>query len=210
MKTIEIKATERKEIGKKATKQLRKEEHVPCVLYGKGNENVHFHAHKNEFRKLVYTPNSYIVDLSVDGKKCQAIMQSADFHPVTDDIMHIDFYRIDPAKAFKIDIPVKTTGLAEGVKAGGVLRTTRRKLMVKALMENLPDELLIDVSGLRIGDAIRVNDLNKQYENLEFLDPQSIVVTVEVTRAAKSEAGMSSGFEEEETETADTEESKED
>lgn len=190
MKTIEIKTSSRKDTGKKATKQLRRLEHVPCVLYGQGEENIHFHAHRNEFRKLIFTPNSYIVDLVIDDKKTQAIMQSVDFHPVTDEILHIDFYKIDPAKPFKIEVPVRTTGLAEGVKAGGVLRVARRKLMVKAVMDMIPDELVLDVTKLNIGEAIRVNDLNEDYKDLEFLDPQSVVANVEVTRAAKSEAGM--------------------
>ena len=189
MKTVEIKATSRKDTGKNATKQLRKKGHVPCVIYGQGEENIHFHAHKNEFRKLIYTPSSYILDLTVDDKKIHAIMQSVDFHPVTEEILHIDFYRINPVKPFKMEIPVRTVGLAEGVKAGGVLRVARRKLLVKALLEKLPDELVLDVTNLKIGEAIRVNDLNKVHEELEFMDPQSVVATIEVTRAAKSEAG---------------------
>ena len=197
MKTIEIKAVSRKETGKKATKQLRKEGHVPCVIYGQGQENIHFHAHKNEFRKLVFTPNSYIVSLNVDNKECEAIMQSVDFHPVTDEITHIDFYRIDTSKAFKIEVPVRTTGLAVGVQDGGVLRVARRKLLIQALSEHMPDNLTFDVADLKIGDAIRVDDLNEEYENLDFLDPQSIVVSVEVTRLAKSEDEELEGEEEE-------------
>jgi len=200
MKTIEITATGRKELGKKAAKQLRKNDQVPCVMYGQGSENMHFHAHKNAFRKLIYTPNSYIIDLTIDDIKCQAIMQSVDFHPVTDEILHIDFYKIDNTKPFKMEIPVRTVGLAEGVKAGGVLRVARRKLLAKAIIENFPDELVLDVTDLKIGNAIRVNDINKEYKDLEFLDPQSIVATVEVTRLAKSEAGLEEDLEDEEAE----------
>lgn len=209
MKTIEIKAESRKDTGKKATKQLRKLEHVPCVLYGQGQENIHFHAHKNDFRKLIYTPNSYVIDLNIDDKKCQAIMQSVDFHPVTDELLHIDFYRVDTSKEFKVEIPVRTIGLAAGVQAGGVLRVARRKVLVKALIENMPDELVLDVSDLGIGNAIRVNDLNEKYEDLEFLDPQSIVVTVEVTRLAKSESALEDEEGEEGEEGAEGDESTE-
>jgi len=210
MKSIEIKAQVRKEIGKKATKQLRKNDHVPCVLYGQDKENIHFHAHKNDFRKLVFTPHSFIVNLNVDGNKCQAIMKSIDFHPVTDEIQHIDFYRIDTSKAFKIHVPVTTSGLAEGVKAGGVLQVNRRKLLVKATAENMPDTVNIDVTDLKIGEAVRIDDLNEEHENLEFLDPQSVVVTVNVTRLAKSTDALEEGEEgeEEEGEEATTEETE--
>ncbi len=200
MKSIEIKAEARKEIGKKATKKLRKQEHVPCVLYGQDKENMHFHAHRNNFRKLIFTPHSFIVNLDIEGKKCQAIMQSVDFHPVTDEIQHIDFYRIDTSKAFKIHVPVTTSGLAEGVKAGGVLQINRRKLLVKATAENMPDTVNIDVTDLKIGEAVRIDDLNEEHENLEFLDPQSVVVTVNVTRLAKSTDALEEGEEGEELE----------
>ncbi len=205
MKSIEIKAKERKEIGKKATKQLRKEENVPCVLYGQEKENIHFYAHRNDFRKLVYTPNSYIVNLDIDGKKCQAILKAIDFHPVTDDIQHIDFYRIDTSKAFKIPVPVKTSGLSKGVKAGGVLQVNRRKLLVKATADNMPDYIDIDVTDLGIGEAVRINDLNEMYDNLEFLDPQSVVVTVNVTRLAKSTGALTDEEEGEEGEAGEEE-----
>lgn len=189
MKTIEIKAKARKDLGKKATKMLRKENGVPCVMYGQKQENLHFYAHKNEFRKLVYTPNSYIVDLEIDGKKHNAIMHSIDFHPVTDEITHIDFYRIDMKKEFKIEVPVKTEGFAKGIQAGGVLSIARKKVLVKALAENLPDQLMLDITDLDIGDAIRINDLKEQFTDLEFLDPQSIVASINVTRLAKSMDG---------------------
>ncbi|MCF6183032.1 MAG: 50S ribosomal protein L25 [Bacteroidales bacterium] len=213
MKSIEIKVELRKEIGKKATKQLRKQEHVPCVLYGQNKENVHFHAHRNDFRKLVYTPNSYIVNLNIDGKKSQAIMKTIDFHPVTDEIQHIDFYRIDTSKAFKIPVPVTTSGLSAGIQAGGVLQINRRKLLVKATAENMPDTIDIDITNIGLGEAVRINDLNEQHKNLEFLDPQSVVISVNVTRLAKAADELEEGTEGEEgegtEETATDESSKE-
>ena len=186
MKSIQITAKKRTELGKKATRAIRKEDHIPCVIYGQDQENVHFHAHKNEFKNLVYTPNSYIVDLNIDGKKCNSIMQSIDFHPVTDEILHIDFYRVDTSKAFKIAVPVKTEGFAIGIQSGGVLTVSRRKLLIRATAENMPDELIIDVTGLNIGDSIKVNELNEKHKDLEFLDLQSNVVSVDVTRLAKA------------------------
>lgn len=186
MKTIEIKVTGRKDLGKKATKLLRKDNGVPCVMYGQKQDNLHFYAHKNEFRHLVYTPNSYIVDLDIDGKKFNAIMHSIDFHPVTDEILHIDFYKIDMKKEFKMEVPVRTTGFAAGIQAGGVLSIVRRKVLVKALAENMPDELTLDITNLELGDSIRISDLEEQFSNLNFLDPQSIVASVNVTRLAKA------------------------
>ena len=197
MKTIEIKATSRKELGKKATKMLRKENGVPCVMYGQNQENLHFSAHENDFRHLVYTPNSYLVDLNIDGKKHNAIMHSIDFHPVTDKILHIDFYRIDMAKEFKMEIPIKTTGFAKGIQSGGVLSISRRKVLIKALAENLPDELTIDITDLGIGDAIKINDLKDLFPNIDFLDPQSIVASVNVTRLAKAMDDAAAAAEEE-------------
>ncbi|RLD51057.1 MAG: 50S ribosomal protein L25 [Bacteroidetes bacterium] len=198
MKSIEIKAEARKVIGKKATKQLRRQDHVPCVLYGQIKENIHFHAHKNDFRKLVFTPHSFIVNLNIEGKECQAIMQTVDFHPVTDEIQHIDFYRIDTSKAFKINVPVTTSGLSKGVQEGGVLQVNRRKLLVKATAENMPDTVDIDVTDIGIGEAVRIDDLNAEHEDLEFLDPQSVVVSVNVTRLAKAMDEIEEGEEGEE------------
>jgi len=186
MKTIDIKVTARKDLGKKATKALRKENNVPCVIYGQKHENIHFYAHKNDFKGLVYTPNSYLVNLDIEGQKHLAKMQSIDFHPVTDEIIHIDFYKIDIAKKFKMEIPVRTEGFSKGIQAGGVLGISRRKVFVKSLAENLPDELVLDITDLGIGDAIRISDLKEQFSELEFLDPQSVVAAVNVTRLAKS------------------------
>ncbi len=187
MKTIDIKVIERKTLGKKATKAIRKQLHIPCVMYGHKSENIHFHAHKNDFRHIIYTPNSYIINLDIDGKQHLAKMQSIDFHPVTDEILHIDFYKIDPKKAFKMQIPIVTVGAAKGVlNEGGVLSTSRRKVFVKALVDVLPDQLEIDITDLSIGDAIRISDLQEKFKNLEFLDPQSVVVSVNVTRLAKA------------------------
>ena len=201
MKTIEIKTISRKETGKKATKHLRRKDHVPCVMYGQKKENIHFHAHKNEFRKLVYTPNSYIISLNIDDNKYDTVMKSIDFHPVTDELMHIDFFRIDLSKEFTVEVPVKTTGLSVGIQAGGVLRVARRKLAVQALAEFLPEDITLDVTDLNIGNSIKINDLDERYDKLKFLDPQSIVVAVEVTRLAKSEDEEIEGEEgEEETE----------
>ena len=145
MKSIEIKGSLRTETGKKATRELRKDNGIPCVLYGtqkdeNGNQvATHFTVPTEGLRNLVYTPHIYVVDLNIDGKIVNAIMKDIQFHPVTDKILHVDFYQIDESKPIVMEVPVKLEGLAEGVKAGGKLALQIRKLKVKALYNVIPD-----------------------------------------------------------------------
>ncbi len=185
MKTIEIKGFKRETVGKKATKQLRKDGSVPCVLYG-GKEVVHFHAPENEFNNLFYTPNVYLVNIDIDGKKYSTILKDSQFHPVSDKPLHVDFLEIDMKAPITIDVPVKVEGFAIGVQSGGILVLERRKLAVRALSQNLPDNLAINVEDLEIGKARKIGDLN--FDNLELLDAQNaVVVAVRLTRAARAE-----------------------
>lgn len=188
MKTIEISATVRTDLGKKATRILRNEGEVPCVLYG-GKEVIHFHAFKNSFLKLVYTHEVYIVELLVNGKKHKAVMQDIQFHPVSDEIMHIDFVEVFDDRPVVINIPVELVGNCIGVKNGGKPRLKRRTLKVKGLPEYLTDRLVVDITKVNIGDVVKVADLN--YPNLELLDPQrSMVFSVASSRvAAKGGSG---------------------
>lgn len=187
MKTIEVKGSVRKEVGKRATNELRKEDKVPCVLYG-GEGNVHFSTVAKDLRHLLITPNVYIVNLDVDGKKVQAIMQDADFHPVTDEVLHVDFLQLSDDKETTIAIPVKLTGLAIGVKEGGKLILNQRKLKVRGFAKNLPDTLDVDVTELTIGRTKKVSELS--FDNLELLDPKnSVVAAVRLTRSAMSAKG---------------------
>ena len=186
MQTIEIKGIARTEIGKKSTKALRNEGNVPCVIYG-GEENVHFYAPANEFRKLIFTPNIYLVNVSVEGKVYPAIIQDTQFHPVQDNLLHVDFLQIKEDKPVVIEIPVKMNGFAEGVKAGGKLQLEKRKLKVKGLAKHLPDVLDIDISNVGLGQTIQVGAL--AYENLELLNAKNaVVVAVRLTRAARAAA----------------------
>ena len=190
MKSIAINGSLRTEIGKKATKSVRKADAVPCVLYGaqkdaNGNQvATHFTVTNDELRNLVYTPHIYVVDLTIDGKTVNAIMKDIQFHPVTDKILHVDFYQIDEAKPIVMEVPVKLEGLAEGVKAGGKLALQVRKLKVKALYNVIPERLVIDVTNLGLGKTIKVGELS--YEGLELLNAkEAVVCAVKLTRAAR-------------------------
>ncbi len=186
MKTFELKATSRQEIGKKSTKTLRTENKVPGVLYG-GGENIHFATDEKAFSKLIYTPNSYITHLEIDGKVETAILKDVQYHPVSDRVLHVDFTRVNEKDPIIIDVPVITKGLAKGVKAGGKLSLSTRKLKVKAEMANLPEVLTVDVSDLELGQSIQVGQLD--YENLELMNsPKAVVVQVKLTRAARAAA----------------------
>ena len=191
MKSIEGKGTartiaERSSAQARALKAIRKNNGVPCVLYG-GGENVHFTVPVEGLRKLVYTPHIYVVDLIIDDKKVNAIMKDIQFHPVTDSILHVDFYQIDEAKPSVMEVPVELEGLAEGVKAGGKLVLQMRKLKVKALYNVIPERLVVNVSHLGLGKTVKVGELS--YEGLEILNAKDAVVcAVKMTRAARGAA----------------------
>ena len=173
MKSIDIKGSYRKEVGKRSTKQLRAKGRIPCILYREG-EVKHFEAPINEFNNLVYSPNVYLVSLDIDGEKFKAVMQDVHFHPVKDHILHIDFYQVIEKHEFWMRIPVKVEGVPIGVQDGGKPINKMRKLVIKALPKDMPDEIKINVSDLTIGDSIRVADL--QTENMEILDDENSVI----------------------------------
>ena len=193
MKSINVKGTARTATGKKACREIRKTGAVPCNLYGeaKGENGLpvaqSFTATQEELRKLVYTPNIYSVNLTIDGKECKAIMKELQFHPVTDQLLHVDFYEINETKPILMEVPIKLNGLAEGVKAGGKLAASVRKLKVRAPYTAIPECLDIDVTALGLGKTIKVGELH--YEGLELVTSPSVVVCqVKMTRSAKSAA----------------------
>ena len=204
MKTVIVKGQKRTALGKKDSKKLRAQEIVPAVLYG-GEEPIHFAVPFNELRKLIYTPSVYLIDLDIDGEVYPALMQDVQWHAVEEQILHVDFLKIDAEKAIKIEVPVKITGMAKGIKAGGKLKTNLRRLKVKALAGHLPDVINVDVTKLGIGQNIKVGDLS--VNNVDFLDNKSnVVASVIVTRAAKSAADITAGEEEGEGAESSTEE----
>lgn len=186
MKVFDLKGTLRTDLGKKATKADRAGENVPCVLYG-GAENVHFNATVSDLRKLIYSPDVYIVNLSVEGKTCKAIMKALQFHPVSDKVLHIDFLEVTDNKPVVVEIPVQLNGLAEGVKAGGKLSLEMRKLRVKGIYTNLPEKINLDVTNLGLGKTIQVGAL--KFDNFDILNAKNAVVAqVKLTRAARGAA----------------------
>tara|TARA_R110002073_G_scaffold221808_4_gene382004 strand:- start:27602 stop:28255 length:654 start_codon:yes stop_codon:yes gene_type:complete len=174
MKSITINGSKRESVGKKATKALRNAGEVPCVLYG-GDKPVHFSAAELAFSKLIYTPNAHTVVIALDnGDSMDAVLQDIQFHPVTDRILHVDFYQLFQDKEIAMDIPVRLVGNSKGVKNGGVLRRNNRKLRIKALPTNLPDFIEIDITPMKIGSKFYVGDLDQ--EKYRFLHTDNTVV----------------------------------
>ena len=183
MKSITIKGSERESVGKKSTKALRNAGKVPCVVYG-GEVPIHFSADELSFKDLVYTSNAHTVIVKFeDGNKVRAVMQDIQFHPVTDRILHVDFYQLFDDKAVTLEIPVRLEGNSPGVRNGGRLLFRKRKLVIRALPDNLPDVFKVDISKLKIGDNISVETLKN--DDFAILHPDStVVVQVKTARTA--------------------------
>ena len=186
MKSITIKGSERESVGKVATKALRNAGAVPCVLYG-GNQPVHFSADERAFKTLVYTPNAHTVVIELEGKSFNAILQDIQVHPVSDKILHIDFFQLFDDKEITMEVPVKVVGVSPGVLLGGVLRLNTRRLKVKALPANLPDFVDADISKLEMGNKLYVTKLVS--DKYKLLHPDNTVVAqVRISRAAMKAA----------------------
>ena len=180
MKTIEINGFFRKELGKKSSKELRKANNVPCVMYG-GKENIHFYTHENNFKNLIYTADAHLVNLKLEGKEYDAVLKEIQFHPVNDKIIHVDFTEVAPNKPVTISVPIRVSGDSVGVLAGGKLRIRRRSLLVKGYANEIPEFLPIDITEIKIHQSIKVGDLS--YDKIELLDPKrSMVLGVATSR----------------------------
>ncbi|WP_339921495.1 50S ribosomal protein L25/general stress protein Ctc [uncultured Flavobacterium sp.] len=187
MKSITIKGSERESVGKVATKALRNAGAVPCVLYG-GDQPVHFSAEEKAFKSLVYTPNAHTVVIELEnGKSFNAILQDIQVHPVSDKILHIDFFQLFDDKEITMEVPVKVVGTSKGVLAGGVLRLNTRKLKVKALPKNLPDFIEADITPLMMGNKLYVTKLVSDKYKLVHQD-NTVVAQVRISRAAMKAA----------------------
>ena len=187
MKSFDLKGTSRTEVGKKSTNELRKNNGIPCILYGIEKEAKAFAVTTDAVRKLVYTPDIHVVNLTIDGQECTAVLKDIQFHPVKDTILHMDFLQIVEDKAIVMEVPTVLTGLAAGVKLGGKLQQAIRKIKVKAVYANIPEKLTIDVTELALGKSIKVGELS--FEGLELVTPaQTVVCSVAATRASREAA----------------------
>ena len=186
MKEIKVTGQKRTDLGKKASKQLRKEGLIPCNLYGEAQQDgkpiaFSFTASMSELRKLVYTPHIYVVDLVIDGEARKAVLKELQFHPVTDALLHVDFYEVNEQKPIVMGVPVKLVGLAQGVRDGGRMNMSIRKINVKAPYQQIPEHLDINVTELRLGKSIKVGELS--FEGLELVTPKEVVVcSIKATR----------------------------
>ena len=186
MKTFELNGTLRAEYGKKAAKALRKQELVPCNLYGLG-ENITFTVKKDDVRKLIYTPDTQVVALTIGDTKKMAVVKEYQFHPISENILHIDFLEVNEQKPVTVEIPVQLEGHAEGVKAGGKLSLEMRKLKVNGIYTQIPDRIVIDVTNLGLGKKLAVNDV--KMEGLRFMNVQdACIAQVKATRASAAAA----------------------
>jgi len=183
MKSVSINGIARVDLGKKFAKQLRKDDNVPCVVYGGKEDPIHFYAHANEFRKIVYTPNVYLIDIVVGDNQFRSIMGDIQFHPVTDQILHIDFLRVFDDQPVCLNIPVTLSGNSIGVRNGGRLALNMRRVLIESQQDHLPESIELDITELRIGQSIRISDLSM--DNVTFLGNQEdVVVAVKTARAA--------------------------
>ena len=200
MKEINVAGQKRSETGKKASKLMRKEGLVPCNLYGeKKGENglpeaLSFAVPMTELRKVIYTPHIYVINLNIDGAEHKAIIKELQFHPTTDALLHADFYEINETKPITVGIPVNLTGHAQGVRDGGRLNLSIRKIDVTAPYKNIPEKLDIDVTELQLGKAIKVGSLS--FEGLEIATSKEVIVcSVKATRASRSAAAEAAAAE---------------
>jgi large subunit ribosomal protein L25 len=203
MKTLEIIGYKRANLGKSESKKLREQGDVPCVLYG-GEEQVHFYAPMILFRSLVYSPDIYFVDLNIEGKVTRCILQDIQFHPVSEMILHADFFELHDEKMIKMHVPVKFFGDSPGIRAGGKLMVNTRTLLVRALPKDMPESIDLDISEIELGQTIKVKEV--KIENFEILNsPQVSIASVSIPRAAKLEEEL----EEEELEEGEEEAAEE-
>ena len=200
MKEINVTGQKRTDLGKKASKLLRKEGLVPCNLYGEQKDEngkpvaMSFAVPMTELRKVVYTPHIYVINLIIDGESHTAVMKELQFHPVTDALLHVDFYEVNDQKPLTICIPVKLVGLAQGVRDGGRMNLSIRKINVTAPYQQIPEHLDVDVTALKIGKSIKVGELS--FEGLEIATPKEVIVcSIKMTRAAQQAAAAAAAAE---------------
>jgi len=196
MKKVSLSGSLRENVGKKDAKKVRRAGNVPCVLYG-GKQQIHFEVDSFSFGKIIFTPETFVIELNLDGKIYNALLQDVQYHPVSDSALHADFLEVIPGKPIVSALPIRMVGDSPGVIAGGKLQQKIRKMRVRGIVENLPEEILIDISKLKIGDSIKVKAV--KVENVDMLDiPNSVVVMVKAARGGGVDLGEEEGEEGEE------------
>ena len=194
MKIFELSGNVRTALSKTSVKSLRKNGEIPCVMYGNNMENIHFSVTIRDIKDLIYTPSSFIVTIVIEGKTHLAILHEIQFHPVSDEVLHLDFLTADESLPVTIPIPVVIEGVSEGVKAGGKLIVSTRKLSVKGLIKDLPDTLPVNISGLKLGKTIVAGEL--KYPNIQIVNRKdTIICAVKMTRAALGAAAAAAAAE---------------
>lgn len=187
MKSIDVKVSARKNLGKKQSRALRLNKQIPCVLYG-GKETVHFSAQENAFKNVIYSRDVFLINLDMEGEQHQAILKEVQYHPVSDNILHIDFIELLPGKPTVVSIPVNVTGSSVGVLEGGKMRQRKRYVKVKGMIHDFPESIDIDISELKIGQSVLCGDLN--LDKIEILEPKrAALVSVISSRAAARSMG---------------------
>jgi len=183
MKTVSLSGSLRENVGKKDTKALRKAEMVPCVMYGSGEEQIHFATAEKNFKKILFTPETYVIDFEINGKIYKTILQDVQYHPVTDRVLHADFLIVKEDKPVTVTLPVALEGSAAGVMRGGKLKKGVRKVKVCGLIKDLPDYITVNISNVNINEAIKVKDLN--IPNVTPITPgYTVIVAVNMARGA--------------------------
>ncbi len=202
MQTIKVAGNARPAVGKKATKAIRNEGAIPCVIYGDA-ENIHFSTTHKDVKGLIYTPDFKVAEIEVDGATHRCILKDAQFHPVKESILHLDFLKLEDGKPVVLEIPVRFKGSSPGVKLGGALQQSLRRVKIRTTPENMVDELHGDISSLELGDAIRVRDLELPEGVVVTNAPAIPVATVIVPRALRGKDEAEGGEEGEEEEAAE-------
>lgn len=183
MKTVSLSGSLRENVGKKDAKALRRAEMVPCVMYGAGQEQIHFATEAKNFKKILFTPECYIINFTINGKTYSTILQEAQYHPVTDNVMHADFLIVNENNPITVVLPIALEGTPAGVMRGGKMKQGIKKIKVTGLIKDLPDYVRVNISGLNINEAIKVKDL--AIENVTPVTPgYTVIVAVNTARGA--------------------------
>ncbi len=209
MRSVAIEGKKREDLGSKSAKALRKEGYVPCVIYGTG-ENIHFFTEEIAFKDIIHTAEALLILITIDGTEYKTVVRDWQFHPVTDELLHCDFYQFMEGKEITVDVPIKLVGNPKGVRNGGRLKVNLRKLPVKATLENMPGALELFIEDLKIGDAYRIQDIDS--EGFEIMrEPSRTILTIQTSRNVVEDVEDEEGEDEEGGEEAEaaTEESAE-